>query len=501
MFITKQSSHGPAQSRQSSPGPAQPRRLASAIPFFISLSIALIAGILLFSTPVIEPLISTIINIGLDPLRSQLIAALIMTAAAALIGAAAGRRKLAALLGAGVIFLLSYLLGFIRLEMQPAYDPGGHLEPLDMGALVHTSFVMLALGLLSAFIGSAVGKALGEVVLDPPYRLLRLAWERSGRQSTMPLPSTHERTRSETALQRLGSWAAALIMVALLVLAGGSGDLFLFSPDVGIHVVPRLPGKTGMPAHGTIVQESLVSPALGGQKRVFLIYLPPSYNTPGGQAKHYPALYLLHGAPGGERDWVTAGKATQSADTLIALGKIPELIIVMPDGNGRPGASSEWGNSFDQRQLMETFVAVDLVKYVDQKYRTIPSPADRAIGGLSMGGFGATNIAVHHPDVFGLVISLGGYYRAEGSIWGQNAAYIRQNSPIDVLPTDKAAWKLKFYLGAGTKDQPYYSYTLEFAQELAALHIPYHLDLQNGYHSWSLWEKQMYNALLWLRWG
>ena len=174
--------------------------------------------------------------------------------------------------------------------------------------------------------------------------------------------------------------------------------------------------------------------------------------------------------------------------------------MVFPDGNG-PIFPSEWGNSFNQQQLIETFVAVDLVKYVDQKYRTIPQAAYRGIGGLSMGGFGAMNIAVHHPDIFGTVISLGGYYRAEGSVWGDNANYIQQNSPIDVLPNDQAAWKLHIFLGAGTQDEPYYSDTEEFAHMLDSLSIPYQLDVENGGHSWNLWTVQFYNALLWLKWG
>ena len=109
------------------------------------------------------------------------------------------------------------------------------------------------------------------------------------------------------------------------------------------------------------------------------------------------------------------------------------------------------------------------------------------------------NIALHHSEVFGFVISLGGYYRAEGSIWGKNTAYIRANSPIDVLPYDKAAWQLHMYIGAATKDQPYYTDALQFVQELNRLHIPYHLDMQNGYHSWRVWQVQLYNALLWLK--
>lgn len=483
-------------------------RHRAALLFFISLIIALVSGLLLFNPAVIGNLSSTIINVGLDPLRAQLIAVLIMTAVTALAGAFFGRNKLGALLGAWVVFSFGYLFGFIQLETQPTYDPGKHLEPLIMGALVHTSILMIALALLSAFIGAAVGVALSQVLLDPLYRLgrsLRYRFSHAEEEARQVYTGT---TPPAAFFTITGSWFAAVAMIVLLVLASGSTDLFIYSPDIGLHTVPNIPkpgvpvgGGEPIPSHGTMVQDSLVSPALGGQKRTILVYLPPTYNTRKGQTKRYPALYLLHGSPGAAHDWFTAGKANQSADTLIALGKIPELILVLPDGNGRAGATSEWGNSYDQRQLIESYVANDVVKYVDSKYRTIPDVAHRGIGGLSMGGFGATNIGVHHPDVFGFVISLGGYYYAEGGIWGNNAAYMQMNSPADVLPTMKQAWKLQFFLGAGRQDQPYYSDTQQFAQELVSLHIPYHLDVQPGYHSWSIWETQMYNALIWLHWG
>jgi enterochelin esterase-like enzyme len=296
------------------------------------------------------------------------------------------------------------------------------------------------------------------------------------------------------------SWLAASTMILLIALASGSADLFLYSPDIDLHIAPPVPTTNGLPAHGTIVEESMISPALGGQKRSLLVYLPPSYDTPQGRTKRYPTLYLLHGSPGSERDWFAAGDANQSADTLIAQHKTSELILVLPDGNGRPGQTSEWGNSFDGRQNMETFVAVDLVHYVDAKYRTIAEPAYRGIGGLSMGGFGAMNIAVHHPDVFGFVISLGGYYTAEGSVSGNNAAYIRANSPQETLPTNRQAWNLHIFLGAATKDQPYDTDALQFAQVLGRLHIQYRLDVEPGYHSWRVWQVQFYHVLLWLRW-
>ncbi|HYT41812.1 MAG TPA: hypothetical protein VEP90_05670, partial [Methylomirabilota bacterium] len=106
--------------------------------FLISLAIALVSGILLFNPAVIGNASSAIIDVGLDPLRAQLIAALLLTLATAFVGAVFGRRKLGAILGAWIFFSFGYLNGFIQLEMQPTYDPGGLLEPLDMGALIHT---------------------------------------------------------------------------------------------------------------------------------------------------------------------------------------------------------------------------------------------------------------------------------------------------------------------------------------------------------------------------
>src|SRR5260370_41130183 len=113
---------------------------------------------------------------GLDLLRGKRIAALAMTGGAALLGAAWGRRKLGATLGAGVVFYFGYLSGFIQLELQPTHDPGGGLEPLNGSPLVHTSFIMLALASLAGFTGPAVRLAFEEPLLNPPYLLAPLIW-------------------------------------------------------------------------------------------------------------------------------------------------------------------------------------------------------------------------------------------------------------------------------------------------------------------------------------
>src|ERR1700730_17938065 len=132
--------------------------------FLVAMLIALLGGILLF-TYTNESIITQIMNTGFDTLRSQLISALILTIGAAMIGFMFTRRKLGAIVGSTIIFCLYYLLPFIQLETQPVYDAGNHLRPLDTNALLHTSIVMIALSILCAFSGAAIGAALYEAVL------------------------------------------------------------------------------------------------------------------------------------------------------------------------------------------------------------------------------------------------------------------------------------------------------------------------------------------------
>jgi enterochelin esterase-like enzyme len=462
----------------------------------IGSSIALLVTLFFFSPLVRNTLITPIVAVGLDPLTTSLITALLLIAGAALISAMVSRQRLGTVIGSGIVYSFSYIVPFIHQELLPHYDPSGHLEMLNASALLHTTTVLLASGLLCAYIGAAMGSVLGQALLDPILQLAHLIWHsrRSSRQASNQ-SSAGEQVRQRGAWRLVSSWAGLLTLLGLILLSSDIGNLLFYSPDVGIHNSPAVA------THGTLIADSMLSPALNGQRRSFLVYLPPSYRNAAAQDRRYPTLYLLHGSPGSEYDWIEGGKAVQSADTLIGHGEIPELIMIFSDGNGRSGQTSEWGNSYDGKQRMEDFVAFDLVRLIDQTYRTIPTPGYRAIGGFSMGGFGAMNIAVHHPDIFGSVISLAGYYTAEGSIWGQSTSYMRANSPASVLPTDPCAWKLRIFLGAATKDQPYYSDTQHFLLELKSLRLDYTFDLEHGSHTWSVWEAQLYHALIWLRWS
>src|SRR5579864_7997057 len=103
--------------------------------FLATLLFTGLAGIILFQPSIITSPISIIIAIGMDPLRSQFLAALLMTAGSALVGAALARKKLASVVGGVAVLWFGFLNGFVLSQLQPVLDPGGAVEPLNIGIL------------------------------------------------------------------------------------------------------------------------------------------------------------------------------------------------------------------------------------------------------------------------------------------------------------------------------------------------------------------------------
>jgi enterochelin esterase-like enzyme len=77
---------------------------------------------------------------------------------------------------------------------------------------------------------------------------------------------------------------------------------------------------------------------------------------------------------------------------------VPPMIVVIPDGNCRWGCG-QWIDS-PVSGFFGSYVAKDVVSYVDANYRTIPAAASRGVFGFSSGGMGAWNVVSQNPDVF-----------------------------------------------------------------------------------------------------
>jgi S-formylglutathione hydrolase len=130
--------------------------------------------------------------------------------------------------------------------------------------------------------------------------------------------------------------------------------------------------------------------------RTVFVYLPPSYGTE--RNRRYPVAYLLHGyGLTGER-WMTFARMSEAADRAMAAGTVKEMILVNPDSWTKNGGSMY--SSSPTSGDWETFMAEDLVKYIDSHYRTIATREGRGLGGHSMGGYGTVRIGMKRPDVY-----------------------------------------------------------------------------------------------------
>ena len=250
--------------------------------------------------------------------------------------------------------------------------------------------------------------------------------------------------------------------------------------------------------HGSATKLLVASPALGGRRQLVDVYLPPGYHTH--PRRRYPVLYLLHGFPGRPAAFLATVRMGVVEDELVALHRAQPLILVMPYGSTGSFTDKEWANGVRSHEAWETYLARDVVRAVDARYRTVRAGRGRALAGLSEGGYAALNIAIHHPGEFRVVESWSGYQRADPvfSVFGHSEALMKRNSPQ--LTIGAAAGKLRrdrtyFWFYSGTGDRALKENT-HFAHTLQRLHLPYRYAVVHGGHNWAIWRGRAVDAYL-----
>jgi enterochelin esterase-like enzyme len=168
--------------------------------------------------------------------------------------------------------------------------------------------------------------------------------------------------------------------------------------QVETEVPPVVPGAKPVTLerikiHGTALEGNLEGNAVD---RDVIVFLPPGYASE--TSRRYPVVYALHGYSIGAEQWSKEIHVPQTIEGAFAQGAA-EMIVVLPDSktlhNGSMYSSSVTTGDF------ESFVARDVVSYVDAHYRTLEGRASRGLVGHSMGGYGASRIGMKHADVFG----------------------------------------------------------------------------------------------------
>ncbi|HEV2121548.1 MAG TPA: alpha/beta hydrolase-fold protein [Chloroflexota bacterium] len=150
-------------------------------------------------------------------------------------------------------------------------------------------------------------------------------------------------------------------------------------------------GVSTKSAEVQVLDRTFFSQALG-REMPYRAYLPVGYERSAGEApsqRRYPVVYLLHGLGSGHRQWSNLG-IEQDLSRLEA-----PYIVIAPAGR-----AGYWVNHADGGPRWGDYVTQDLIGHVDTTFRTIPTRDGRAIGGLSMGGHGALQLALNQPHLF-----------------------------------------------------------------------------------------------------
>jgi enterochelin esterase family protein len=256
----------------------------------------------------------------------------------------------------------------------------------------------------------------------------------------------------------------------VFIVGGGKGDLYQ------VNKVP----------HGSVTRRWYDSPGNNMTRRI-TIYTPPGYET---SKDKYPVLYLLHGMGGDEEAWIALGRTAQILDNLIAQGKAKPMIVAMPNGNvaqeAAPGESSlgfykptmQLPNTMDGK-YEETFP--DIIKFVESNYRVKADKADRAIAGLSMGGYHSLHISRYYPNTFDYV----GLFSAAILPNDKVNSKVYENFDTTLEAQMKNGYKL-YWIGIGKSDFLYKANT-EYREKLDKIGMKYTYVETEGGHTWTNW--------------
>lgn len=239
---------------------------------------------------------------------------------------------------------------------------------------------------------------------------------------------------------------------------------------------------------GTLTTFWIHSAALGRSERT-LVYLPPGYYAD--RTRRYPMVLLLHGVPGAPQDFVRFGVIGR-IDYLMRTRAIPPMVVAMPAGSDRPGDDNEWADSTQRPgERWESYVATDVVLALDRRFRLIYSGSARGIGGPSMGGFGAVNIALHHRTEFAAVTSWSGYFNSNTpSVHAPGSPGWLRDSPQHYAASMRPSLTVQhpaidIYTGSA---DAFRAEVTTFAATLTRLRAPHGYRVYPGAgHTWALW--------------
>lgn len=253
------------------------------------------------------------------------------------------------------------------------------------------------------------------------------------------------------------------------------------------------------PLPSNVKEDKLVS-KLMGRDISYRVVLPAGYSDEKNSAVRYPVVYLLHGLTGHFNNWTDR---TKLSDYIAPYN----VIIVTPEGdNGWYTDSAAKPND-----KYESYIIQELIPEIDKKYRTLANRPNRAIAGLSMGGFGALKFGVKYPEMFTLAGSFSGALFASSyrtpddlppgairtsliDIFGAVDSPTKKANDLFALVREASPEKIKampfLYVDCGTEDFLFQN-NRDFIALLTEKKIPHEYRQLPGVHDWKYWDRQV----------
>lgn len=217
---------------------------------------------------------------------------------------------------------------------------------------------------------------------------------------------------------------------------------------------------------------------INGKERHINVYVPAEYES--NPNKRYPVLYLVHGWGEDENGWSIQGHMANIMDGLIAAGQAVPMIVVMPSGDIKTNSDVRTASG----DVTDIF-AKDLVPYIDKTFRTNAEKQNRAMAGLSRGGFQTCITVSKNMDKFGWMGTFSGLFvRGDDGI--ENA--------FNGMFKDPAAFNKQmklFFVSTGTEERSPKE-LVETLQEKGINNIVYH-ESQGTAHEWLTWRRALHD--------
>ena len=214
-----------------------------------------------------------------------------------------------------------------------------------------------------------------------------------------------------------------------------------------------------------------------------------------------PVVYMLHGWPGSPQGLISGVQGALTS--AFAKGASP-FIAVFPDGNALTHSDSEWADSYDGKAMIESWLTKNVIPAVEGS--NIRNRTNRAIFGFSMGGYGAAIIGLHHPELYGQVVTLAGYFVVDDltNAFGPGAETDKKHAYQTPSAYLKVAKKMRWYVGESKFDYTSLirGQAAAWGAKLKSVKATFTVNTKlSGGHSYTYVQAEIPNVLRWFTWS